>query len=139
MVIVLVAVVLAAGVAAGVAFFVAGSRPAAAEQPKKEEHAAPGVALPLEEFVTNLQEPGALVRVKFALEVADEKQKEHAGKSTPALRDAILQELRQHKVAELRGPSGTELLRERVLARAVAILGKDAVRHVLVTDLVTQP
>lgn len=131
------ALVLVSAVSAGVAHLITKSVLLAQTPPPVE--AAVGMIVPLDEFLTNLFEPGAHVRVKFALVVAGEPQKQRLEKNRAVLRDAVVQELRQQRLADLRGAQGAEKLAQDVLARATGLLGRDAVLRVLVTDIVTQP
>lgn len=80
-----------------------------------------------------------ILRIRFAMAYADPEKNAHLmTQKQPYLRDAILSYLRQLHEADLRGSDGLFLLKAELLKRARAVVGNDAPREFLITDLVMQ-
>lgn len=80
-----------------------------------------------------------IMRIRFAMAYADPEKNAHLiEQKQPYLRDAILSYLRQLHEADLRGSDGLFLLKAELLKRARAVVGSDAPKEFLITDLVMQ-
>jgi flagellar FliL protein len=103
---------------------------------------APTVLLPVGEIIVNMapapgQAKGRFLKIGVGL-VIDQTVEEASKQKTPYIKDSFQEFLRQMDDGEVAGTAGLIRLRMELLRRSRAILGDNAVREVLITDLLVQ-
>lgn len=105
-----------------------------------ERPVQPGVVVDLGEFVTNLADSSGrrLVKVRFVLEVVDEKAQALLEENRDRARSAVLGLLRGKTVADLHGSEGHQALELEVRDVVNLVVTDAKVRAAYATDLVVQ-
>jgi flagellar FliL protein len=99
------------------------------------------VFVDLPEIVANLNAPGrrsSYIRLRSKLEVARAADVATVEAAMPRLLDLYTTYLREMRPEELRGSSGTQRLREELIARANLVLAPARVNDILFTELLVQ-
>jgi flagellar protein FliL len=99
-----------------------------------------GPIFPLDPFVVNLDEPGTAryLKVTLQLELADAKANEIVDRSKQVLRDAILSHLSGLHLKDTLGASAKDALRDALMLKMEAIVGKGKVRRLFFQEFVVQ-
>ena len=99
-----------------------------------------GPIVPLDPFVTNLDEPGnaRYLKVTIQLELVSPESQERLEKSKQVIRDAILSHLSGLKLKDTLGAEAKETMRKAIMTKLEAILGADKVRRIFFQEFVVQ-
>ena len=133
--IVIIAVVAVAGVGAKF-FLLSGGKARAATPPPPPQ---PGEVIDVGDMTINLADPAPhYAAVGLAVELTATGKAEEVTKRMPVLKDAALRKLSAFTAAALLAPGGQDQVRSELTAQAQEIFGKDAIMHVLLTQVLVQ-
>jgi flagellar protein FliL len=112
---------------------------------KKEEKASPTAAVKgpiatLDPFVANLDEPGPprYIKMTLELELTSEEAMKTLEDSKQPVRDQVLGYLSGLKAADTLGEANKQKIRDGLLARVTAAVGKGQVRRMFFSEFVVQ-
>ncbi len=108
--------------------------------PEKEHdlNAEQPALFPLAPFVVNLADRGRFLKVTMKFEITDVKYEELIKERTPHLRDAVITLLSSKTAESVSTPEGKFQLKDELLMRANAAVGKDVFKNIYFTDFVMQ-
>ncbi len=92
----------------------------------------------LEPFVVNLADRGRFLKVTMKLELQDVKFENYIKDKTPHIRDAIITLLSSKTSESISTPEGKFQLKDELLMRANAAIGRDIFKNIYFTDFVMQ-
>ncbi len=93
---------------------------------------------PLTPFVVNLADRGRFLKVTIKLEMTDIKYEELVKERTPHLRDTVITLLSSKTAESISTPEGKFQLKDELLMRANAAVGRDVFKNIYFTDFVMQ-
>jgi len=93
---------------------------------------------PLAPFVVNLADRGRFLKVTMNFEMTDTKYEDLIKERTPPLRDAVITLISSKTAESISTPEGKFQLKDELLMRANAAVGKDVFKNVYFTDFVMQ-
>ncbi len=105
------------------------------QQKVKEEQP---VLFALDPFVVNLSERGRFLKCTMQLELIDKSFEDLAKEKTPPIRDAIITLISSKTADSITTPEGKFQLKDEILMRANAAVGKDIFKNVYFTEFVMQ-
>ncbi len=105
------------------------------EEVVKEEQP---VLFALDPFVVNLSDRGRFLKCSMQLELVDKSFEEMAKEKTPHIRDAIITLISSKTADSITTAEGKFQLKDEILMRANASVGKDIFKNVYFTDFVMQ-
>ena len=110
------------------------------EQKPKVEQAAMGPVFEVKDLVINSADIDELhyFKVGVAFEMVDASLMEEMKQRDPAIRDLLISELSQHTVQDLNSQAGREKLRQVLLDKLKARVGKEAFKSLYFTEYVAQ-
>ncbi len=116
------------------------SHPKTAEANKDEEaiQEEQPALFNLDPFVVNLTDRGRFLKVSMKLELIDKKYATLAEEKTPHIRDAIITLISSKTAESISTPEGKFQLKDELLMRANASVGKDVFKNVYFTEFVMQ-
>jgi len=130
------------GVGAGGYFayarFAAGKGGPHGAQERGGGKAARPVLFALDPFVVNLSEPGRYLKVSMQFELADSSAEPLVTAKVPILRDAVITLIGGQPYDLVSSPEGKLHLKEEILVRANAVVGREVFRNLYFTDFVMQ-
>jgi flagellar FliL protein len=108
------------------------------EEPKTQEVTGPIV--PLDPFITNLDEQGTAryLKVTLQLELVNHEAEETLVKSKQVIRDVILSHLSGLKLKDTLGTEGKDSLRKAIMAKMEPIVGTGKIRRIFFQEFVVQ-
>jgi flagellar FliL protein len=111
-----------------------------AKAPEKIDQSGIGPIFSLDSFIVNLSDQGGkrYLRITMGLELGDPKSAEVLTKRLPQVRDSILMILPARKVEELQTAEGKISLRTEIISELNALLGKEIVKKIYITEFVIQ-
>ena len=137
MILIVLLILLPAGAAGGTYFAMAGKKPHAKEEPEKPTI---GPVLPLESFVVNLSEQGAIRYLKLTvdMELGPKVVEDEAKKLMPRFRDPILVFLSGLREADVQKPDTKTVIKKKMVDVAATVFGKGQVKAFYYKEFVTQ-
>jgi flagellar FliL protein len=130
---------LGAGGFLGYSLYAAGD---ADRQPVASEPEAPGIKYPLDAFIVNLSDENSLgkryLKLSLSLVAKGEDSRAVLELNNPEIRDTVLLLLSSQTCADVSSTQGKLQLKEALLARINALLGRELVTHILFTEFVIQ-
>jgi len=119
--------------------FFAKPKPAEAEQQQQQQvKEEQPVLFALDPFVVNLSERGRFLKCTMQLELIDKSYEDLAKEKTPPIRDAIITLISSKTADSITTPEGKFQLKDEILMRANAAVGKDIFKNVYFTEFVMQ-
>ncbi len=139
-IIILAAVVLGGGGFFAYTKFLAKPKPAEADQKQQQQEVKEEqpVLFALDPFVVNLSERGRFLKCTMQLELIDKSYEDLAKEKTPPIRDAIITLISSKTADSITTPEGKFQLKDEILMRANAAVGKDIFKNVYFTEFVMQ-
>ncbi|NOZ25377.1 MAG: flagellar basal body protein FliL [Nitrospirae bacterium] len=89
-------------------------------------------------FVVNLADRGRFLKITMNFEMTDIKYEELVKEKTPHIRDAVITLISSKTAESIATPEGKFQLKDELLMRANAAVGKDVFKNVYFTDFVMQ-
>ncbi|RMG01460.1 MAG: DUF4366 domain-containing protein [Nitrospirae bacterium] len=116
------------------------SHPKEAEAKKEEEvvKEEQPVLFDLDPFVVNLTDRGRFLKVTMKLELVDQKYQPLAEEKVPHIRDAVITLISSKTAESISTPEGKFQLKDELLMRANASIGKDVFKNIYFTEFVMQ-
>lgn len=124
----------------GVGFLVFSSAGATAEEPELIDPSVPPIALPLEPFVVNLNEPTSsrYLKATLEIEVHGEKRQETFELKKRAIRSELLRYLSGLQIDQTVGEDNKLKIRDELKERIETHMGKDTLAGIYMTEFVVQ-